>query len=181
MDPLEMNIFAYGHIREHLELQHQGDWVVLHNRKLAGIYSSYEEAHEKALGRLGPGPYLIAEVGGEWIDKRVKEVQAKAAKWLVDAGGGAPDLEDIPRRRSEEYADFLVDQHQRQWEDMARFREFERGLSEVQQELNQRERYLLFLKHESHLNAEGHKLYLQFLEHERPYKDQYQEWPDDSD
>ena len=101
MDPLETNISAYGRIQEHLELQHRGDWVVVHNRKLAGVYSSYEEAHKKALGRFGPGPYLIAEVGGEWIDRRVKEVQAKAAKWLVDAGGSAPDLEDIPRRRTE--------------------------------------------------------------------------------
>ena len=101
MDQLEMNISAYGHIREHLEMQHRGDWVVLHDRRLAGIYSSYEEAHKKALGRFGPGPYLIAEVGGEWIDKRVREVQAKAANWLADAGGSALGLEDIPRRRSE--------------------------------------------------------------------------------
>ena len=105
----------------------------------------------------------------------------EAASWLSDAGGSEPQIEDISRRRSEEYADFLAEQHRRQWEDMARFREFERGLSDAQQELSQRERYLLFLKHESHLNEERHKLYLQFLEHERPYKDQYQEWPDDSD
>ena len=101
MDQLERNISAYGHLREHLEMQHRGDWVVLHDRKLAGIYGSFEEAHMKALGRFGPGPYLIAEVGGEWIDKRVGELQAKAAKWLAAAGGSAPDLEDIPRRRSE--------------------------------------------------------------------------------
>ena len=101
MDPLEMNIFAYGHIREHLELQHRGDWVVLHDKKLSGVYRSYEEAHRKAMARFGSGPYLIAEVGGEWIDRRVKEVRASAAKWLAEAGGSAPDLEDIPRRRSE--------------------------------------------------------------------------------
>ena len=82
-------------------MQHRGDWVVVHNKKLAGIYSSYEEAHRKALGQFGPGPYLIAEVGGEWVRRRVKEVRAKAAKWLADAGGSAPDLEYIPRRRSE--------------------------------------------------------------------------------
>ena len=64
---------------------------------------------------------------------------------------------------------------------MLRFREFQRGLSESQQELSQRERYLLFLEHESHLSEEGRECYLQFLEYERPYRDQYQEWPDDSD
>ena len=101
MDPLEMDIAAYGHIREHLELQHQGDWVVLNDRKLAGIYSSYEEAHKQAVKSFGSGPYLIAEVSGEWIGLRVKEVQAKAAKWLADAGGSDPDAHHIPRRRSE--------------------------------------------------------------------------------
>ena len=181
VDPMEMNIAAYGHIREHLELQHRGDWVVLHQEKLAGIYSSYEEAHRKAMGHFDRSPYLIAEVGGEWINRRVKEVRAKAARWLADAGGSEPQIEDISRRRSEEYAEHLAEQHRRQWEGMARFREFERGLNEAQQELSQRERYLLFLKHESHLTEEGRKLYLQFLEYERPYKDQYQEWPDDSD
>ena len=105
----------------------------------------------------------------------------EAASLLSDAGGSEPQIEDISRRRSEEYADHLAEQHRRQWEDMMKFREFELGLSEAQQELSQRERYLLFLKHESHLSEEGHKLYLQFLEHERPYKDQYREWPDDSD
>ena len=30
----------------------------------------------------------------------LQEVQAKAAKWLIAAGGTMPNLEDIPRRRS---------------------------------------------------------------------------------
>jgi hypothetical protein len=101
MDPLEMNIAAYGHIRDHLELQHRGDWVVLHDRQLAGVYPSYEEAHHKATVRFGSSPHLIAEVGGEWIGRRVEEVQAKAAKWLADAGGSDPDARYVPRRRDE--------------------------------------------------------------------------------
>ena len=101
MDLLEMNIAAYGNMHEHLELQHRGDWAVLHDRKLAGVYGSYEEAHRKAIGRFGAGQCLIAEVGGEWIDRRVKEVRTKAARWLADAGGSDPDAQYIPRRRSE--------------------------------------------------------------------------------
>ena len=83
--------------------------------------------------------------------------------------------------QSEEYADYLAEEHQRQGEGMTKFREFERGLAESQRELSQRERYLLFLKQESQLSEEGRNRYLRFLECERPYKDQYQEWPDDSD
>ena len=101
MDPLKDNIAAYGHMQKHLEMQHQGDWAVVHERKLAGIYSSYEEALKKAVGNFGHGPDLIAEVGGEWICRRVKEVQHEAAMWLAAAGGSDPDAQYIPRRRSE--------------------------------------------------------------------------------
>ena len=49
----------------------------------------------------------------------------KAAGWLSDAGGGEPQVEYISRRRSEEYADFLVEQHRSQGERMMKFQEFE--------------------------------------------------------
>ena len=175
MDQLEVNIAAYGHIREHLELQHQGDWAVLHDRKLVGVYNSYEDAWQKAMRTFSPGSCLIVEVGGDWIDKRVKEVQVKAANWLADAGGSVPGLEDIPRRRSEEYTDYLIEQHRSQVEETLRFLEFERGLDESRHTLSRRERYMLFLEHESHLSKAGQEWYLQFLKYERQYAERLQE------
>ena len=115
------------------------------------------------------------------IDRQESAALNETAGWLSGAGGSEPQIENIARCQSEEYANHLVEQHRRQGERMMKFLEFEHGLDESQRNLSQRERYLLFLKHESHLSEEGHKLYLQFLEYERPYKDQYPEWPDGSD
>ena len=101
MDAIEMNIAAYGHMRERLESKHPGEWVVLHGRKLAGTYKTHREATEYAKIRFDVGQYLIAQVGSKWIDESVREVRAKAAKWLAEAGGSDPDAQYIPRRRSE--------------------------------------------------------------------------------
>ena len=101
MDVIEMDISAYGHMRECLESKHSGEWVVFHGKKLAGTYKSHREAAEDAKVRFGHEPYLIAQVGSKWIDESVREVRAKAAKWLAEAGGSDPDAKYIPRRRSE--------------------------------------------------------------------------------
>ena len=85
--------------------------------------------------------------------------------------------ENIARRLSEEYADHLVGQHQRQGEGMMKFMAFQRGLCENQQKLTQREQHLLFLEHESHLSEEGRDHYLQVLEHERQFRSQYYRGP----
>ena len=106
---------------------------------------------------------------------------------LVSDGGGDSHTENIARRQSEEYADHLVEQHRRQGEGMMKFLEFQRGLPDHQRGLNQRERFLLFLERESHRSEEGRQNYLKFLEHERPYKDEYNleimdlSWPDADD
>ena len=36
MDAIEMNIAAYGHMRDHLESKHPGEWVVFHDWNLPG-------------------------------------------------------------------------------------------------------------------------------------------------
>ena len=36
MDAMEMNISAYGHMRDHLESKHSGEWVVFIARNLPG-------------------------------------------------------------------------------------------------------------------------------------------------
>ncbi len=101
MDEMEMNISAYGRMRKHLESRHPGEWVVFHGEKLAGTYQTRWEAAEDVKMCFGHGPYLIAQVGSKWIDENVRDLQAKAAKWLAEAGGTEPQMEDIPRRRSE--------------------------------------------------------------------------------
>ena len=72
MDLLEMNIAAYGNMHEHLECSIGVIGAVLHDRKLAGVYGSYERAHRKAIGRFGAGQCLIAEVGRR-VDRQACE------------------------------------------------------------------------------------------------------------
>ena len=100
------------------------------------------------------------------------EWEEESAARLADTGGSEPRIENIARRQSEEYADHLVEQHRRQAEDTLRFLEFERGLDESQQSLSRRERFILFLEHESHLSEDGRNRYLQFMEYERQYMEQ---------
>ena len=38
---------------------------------------------------------------GEIVDNQVRESGTEAARWLAVAGGSEPDMEYIPRRRSE--------------------------------------------------------------------------------
>lgn len=57
------DIAAYERVREDLEAQHTGKWVVFHDRQLAGRYDSFEAAAEEAVRRFGRGPYLIRQIG----------------------------------------------------------------------------------------------------------------------
>ena len=60
---LSDNIKAYEAMREELECDHTGEWVVFHDRKLAGIYPDLEAAADEAVARFGRGPYLIRQIG----------------------------------------------------------------------------------------------------------------------
>ena len=63
MSTLTKEISAYECMQRTLEIDHFGKWVVVHKKKLAGIYDSFESAAEEAVERFGSGPYLIREVG----------------------------------------------------------------------------------------------------------------------
>lgn len=63
MSRLTDEIAAYESMQRTLELDHMGKWVVIHDKELAGIHESFEEAAEDAVNRFGSGPYLIREVG----------------------------------------------------------------------------------------------------------------------
>ena len=63
MATLKSEIAAYELMRNDLEIEHLGEWVVVRDEKLAGTYDSFEKAAEDAVERFGRGPYLIRRVG----------------------------------------------------------------------------------------------------------------------
>ena len=63
MATLTDEIAAYEDMRNGLEAQHFGEWVVFHNQELVGTYKEFEEAASDAIERFGRGPYLIRQVG----------------------------------------------------------------------------------------------------------------------
>ena len=61
--PLSKEIEAYEKYRSELEMDHFGEWEVVHDEKLIGRYPSFEAAAEDAIQRFGRGPYLIRQIG----------------------------------------------------------------------------------------------------------------------
>ena len=60
---LSEEIAAYDAMRDTLEVDYFGRWVVFHDKVFVGSYDSFEEAAEFAVRRFGRGPYLIRQVG----------------------------------------------------------------------------------------------------------------------
>ena len=63
MTDLPSEIAAFTQKQSELELRHSGKWVVFHDRSLAGVYDTFEQAAGDAVARFGRGPYLIRQVG----------------------------------------------------------------------------------------------------------------------
>lgn len=63
MTSLKKQMEAYERMRNDLELEHFGEWVVLYDEELIGTYESFEQAAEDAVRRFGRGPYLIRRIG----------------------------------------------------------------------------------------------------------------------
>ena len=67
--PLDEQIAVYESMREDLERDHMGKWVVVHGGVVAGYFETHwdaaeaAEAAEAAVQRFGDGPYLIREIG----------------------------------------------------------------------------------------------------------------------
>ncbi len=57
------NVVAYDDLRVDLEARHMGEWVVIHDEQLAGIYPDLQTAAEDAVERFGRGPYHIKQIG----------------------------------------------------------------------------------------------------------------------
>jgi hypothetical protein len=56
-------IAAYDALRGDLEANHMGEWVLIRERQLIALFTSFEAAAEEAVERFGRGPYLIRQIG----------------------------------------------------------------------------------------------------------------------
>ncbi len=63
MAELSMEIAAYARLKDRLETDHVGKWVVIHDETVAGTFDEFSEAAEFAVREFGRGPYLIRQVG----------------------------------------------------------------------------------------------------------------------
>ena len=63
MADLDQEISFYDSLRADLEARQMGRWVLVHDRKLEGLFATFEEAATAAVERFGGGPSLIRQVG----------------------------------------------------------------------------------------------------------------------
>ena len=57
------DIVAYDAMRDELEADHTGKWVLFYERSLISLHESFEAAAGEAVRRFGRGPYLIRQIG----------------------------------------------------------------------------------------------------------------------
>ncbi len=81
---LTREIAAYEDMRNTLETDHLGKWVIVHDEKLVALHDTFEAAAEEAMGRFGAGPYLIRQVGAGPITLPASALYNPVA---VDAAG----------------------------------------------------------------------------------------------
>jgi hypothetical protein len=60
---IDAEIAAFEKMRETLEAHHTGEWVLIHDGKLIGTYTSFESAATDAVSKFGRDAYLIRQVG----------------------------------------------------------------------------------------------------------------------
>ncbi len=60
---LKQEIAEYERMHEELEAKHFSKWVVIHDKKLYGVYDEFEDAADAATQAFGRGPYLIRQAG----------------------------------------------------------------------------------------------------------------------
>jgi hypothetical protein len=63
MAEIDTEIAVYETMREQLESEHMGKWVLVRAGKLVNVYDSFEVAAEDAVRQFGRGPYLIRQIG----------------------------------------------------------------------------------------------------------------------
>ena len=63
MGNIDLEIAAYERVREGLESDHFGQWVIFHDEHFIGAFDDFQDAAQTAVERFGRGPYLIRLVG----------------------------------------------------------------------------------------------------------------------
>lgn len=63
MGQLDREIAAYDEMKAHLERNHMGKFVVVHDAHLIGSWDTLDAAAQEAVRRFGKGPYLIRRAG----------------------------------------------------------------------------------------------------------------------
>ena len=67
MDALSKQMEAYEEMRDILEMDHFGKWVVFYDERLVDTYPSFQDAAQDAAHKYGRGPYLIRQVGASRV------------------------------------------------------------------------------------------------------------------
>jgi hypothetical protein len=67
MSDLDNEIAAYEKIRNDLEANFMGKWVLIHDGELIGTFESFDAAANDAVVKFGRGPYLIRQVGASSV------------------------------------------------------------------------------------------------------------------
>ena len=86
MSTLKDEISTYEGMRDDLETQHFGEWVVIHDGEFVGSYDSFESAADDAVRRFGRGPYLIRQVGAPPVTLTASIFQDQSLMLSVDVG-----------------------------------------------------------------------------------------------
>ena len=63
MADIKSEIAAYEKLRQDLERDQMGKWVLMHDEQVIGIFDAFEAAAEEAVQKFGRGPYLLRQIG----------------------------------------------------------------------------------------------------------------------
>ena len=63
MPDLNKEIAAYDRLKNQLEAQHRGEWILIREEEQIGLYPGFEVAAADAVKKFGSGPYLVREIG----------------------------------------------------------------------------------------------------------------------
>lgn len=75
MDALSKQMEAYEEMRDTLEMDHFGKWVVFYDEQLVDTYPSFQDAAQDAAHKYGRGPYLIRQVGASRVARLPASVE----------------------------------------------------------------------------------------------------------